>query len=67
MLVSTNTDYEYKVKSGFYRLEAGDSSNWVWRYFPNIGDIISSNNLGEFYRLKREAKEAALEFIQGVA
>ena len=54
-------DYEYRTKTGKVRIEKG-KSGWMWRFFGNDGKYESSNEQGELYNLKREAKQAGLEY-----
>jgi len=58
-------DYEYKTKRGFIRIEKQENG-WCWRFFHVNGKIISSNELGELFNLKREAKRDAFEYVNHI-
>ena len=54
-------DYEYKLSQGTLRVER-NGNGWLWRLFGVDGSYESSNELGEHYDLKRDAKREGLEF-----
>lgn len=61
-----HADYEYKLENGKIRIEkVHDDGNkqigWMWRYFGDKGLYQASNELGELYRTKRDAKQAGIK------
>lgn len=56
-----HADYEYKCKNGVLRVERGELG-WCWRFINPSGEHESSNDLGELYDTKREAKAEGLAY-----
>ena len=55
-------DYEYTVCGQKLRVERY-STGWRWLIFWSDGDIETQSDIGEFSKLKRDAKKQGINYI----
>ena len=56
-------DYEYRINGHILRVASNEIKEWGWLIIWSNGEQTSSYEIGEGYRLKRQARQGGLDHI----